>query len=68
MTAAKGREMLQGALVWCEQQGYDGSINDKFMRDLRKLIREAATKAMKEKKQAKIDAYFLKNIVPTPKI
>jgi hypothetical protein len=60
MTAAKGREMLQGALVWCEQQEDDGSINDDFMRELRKLIREAATKVMKEKKQAKIDVYFEK--------
>src|SRR5262249_31631314 len=60
MTAKQGKEMLEGALVWCEQQEEE-DIDAEFLKKLRRLARKATLEVAKQRKQQKIDSFFVNN-------
>jgi hypothetical protein len=57
MTAMQGKEMLEGALLWCEQQD-EAEVNAEFLKKLRQLTRKATLKVAQQKKQQNISFFF----------
>jgi len=59
MSAVNGRDALENTIRWCEQ--LEENLDEKFLRTLRFLLRDAQRKVHNEKKQISIDVFLNKN-------